>query len=52
MRNRLKHLLKDYSLEEILEANDMEAIDALEILVACGAVEIEDMLDGVDEEQG
>jgi hypothetical protein len=38
MSTRLKNLLRDYSLEDILEASELEPLEALELLVTYGAI--------------
>lgn len=40
-REKLKLLLDDYSLEEIIENSDMEVIDALELMVTYGIINLE-----------
>ena len=39
----LKLLLRDYSIEEILERCELEPIEALELLVTYGAISLEDL---------
>ena len=48
VRNRLKLLLRDYSIEDILELGELEVIDALEYLVIYGALELEDIVEATD----
>lgn len=40
MREKLKLLLKDYSMEELLERCDVDPIDALELLIAYGELDL------------
>ncbi len=47
-RQKLKLLLKDYSMEEILELNDMEAIDGLELLITYGALDLDEIIEATD----
>jgi hypothetical protein len=48
-RKLLLTLLKDYSLEEILEASELEPIDALELLDAYGALDVSSLIEATDE---
>ena len=48
MREKLKSLLRDYSLEQILEIGEVEEIDALEYLVICGALHLDEIIESVD----
>lgn len=50
VRNRIKLLLKDYSIEEILERGELEPIDALEYLVIYGALDLEEIIEATDQE--
>lgn len=50
MRTKLKLLLKDYSMEEILEVCDVDPIEALELLVTYGALNLENIVEGSDHE--
>ena len=49
-RRKLLLLLKDHSLEEILEVGELEAIDALELLVTYGALNLDNIIEGTDVE--
>lgn len=49
MREKLRHLLMDYSLSQILEIGEVEEIDALEYLVQCGAVDLDEIIEAVDD---
>lgn len=49
MRNRLKQLLLDYSLEDILERGGLEPIDALELLIVYSCLSMEDIVEGTDQ---
>lgn len=40
-RQHLRELLDDYSLEEIIEASDVEVIDALELLINYNIINVE-----------
>lgn len=40
-RQQLKLLLEDYTLEEIIEANDLEVIDALELLLTYNIINLD-----------
>ena len=48
MREKLNRLLRDYSLEQILEIGEVEEIDALEYLVQCGALDLDEIIEAVD----
>lgn len=48
-RARLKLLLEDYTLEEIIEQSDVEVIDALEYMVTYGIIRIDN---GTPEDEG
>ena len=50
MRNRLRQLLKDYSLEDLLERGGLEPIDALELLIVYSCLTLEDIVEGTDKE--
>lgn len=50
MRQQLKQLLKDYSLEEILEIGDVDPIDALELLIQYDVVSLDEIIEGADRE--
>lgn len=41
-RAKLKLLLDDYTLEEIIEQSDVEVLDALEYLVSYGIIDLKD----------
>lgn len=43
-----KKLLKDYSMEEILEICDLDPIEALELLVTYGALNTKNIVEGSD----
>lgn len=47
---KLRQLLLDYSVEEILERGELEPIDALEYLVVYGALDLNDLIEGCDGE--
>jgi hypothetical protein len=49
-RARLKELLDDYTLEEIIENSDIEVIDALEYMVSYGIITIDWNDNGTAEE--
>lgn len=48
MRSKFYQLLKDYSMEEILEICDLDPVEALELLVTYGALD----LTNIDEVKG
>lgn len=50
VRLKLRQLLKDYSIEEILERGEIEPIDALEYLIVYGALDLNDIVEGTDGE--
>lgn len=45
----LEQLLQDYTLEEILEKNDITELDILNLLVKAGLIELPDL--GLDEDE-
>lgn len=54
MRNNLVQLLKDYSIEDILNAGELEPIEALELLITYGALnedKLSELGEGVDQEK-
>jgi len=51
MREKLKLLLDEYTIEEILELSDVEPLDALEYMVTYSIIDLE-WSDGKTEEQG
>lgn len=48
MRERFRLLLKDYSMEDILEICDLDPIEALELLVTYGALDLKNIVGGTD----
>lgn len=51
MKRELVQLMKDYSIEEILEAGELEPIEALELLIIYGALNVDklsELGEGVD----
>lgn len=53
MQDKLRQLLKDYTLEQVLEAGELEAIEALELLITYGALntdKLSELGEGVDGE--
>lgn len=49
LREQLRRLLLDYSFEQIMEIGGVEEIDALEYLVACGAIDVADIIESTDD---
>lgn len=49
-RLRLQILLKDYSMEEILETCDLDPIDALEYLIVYGVLSLDEIVEATDVE--
>lgn len=43
-----KLLLRDYSMEDILEICDLDPIEALELLVTYGALDTQNIIEGSD----
>lgn len=45
---RIARLLKDYSMEDLLEAAGLDPVEAIELLITYGALTLEDIVEGVD----
>lgn len=48
--HNIKSLLKDYSIEEILERGNLDTVEALELLISYGALSLEDIVEATDGE--
>lgn len=48
--NKYHQLLKDYSMEEILEVCDLDPVEALHLLVTYGALDLTNIVEGTDDE--
>lgn len=48
VRDKLKLIFKDYSVEEILELGDLEPVEALYLLITYGALDLENVIEGTD----
>lgn len=46
--NKLHLLLKDYSMEQILEVCDLDPVEALQLLVTYGALDLTNIIEGAD----
>ena len=49
VRHKILLLLKDYSIEDILELGDLEPVEALELLITYGALSLEDVIEATDQ---
>lgn len=47
--HKVRLLLKDYSIEEILERGNLDPVEALELLVTYGALSLSDIVEATDE---
>lgn len=47
--NKYHQLLKDYSMEEILETCDLDPVEALHLLVTYGALDLTNIIEGTDD---
>lgn len=48
MQYKIASLLKDYSIEEILERGNLDVVEALELLVTYGALSLSDIVEATD----